>query len=140
MLVARIESFEHTYYIAEDRANREPVQDEALIEIVGQVEWVSPRHKQHQGEKVEFSLLCAQSFSIDAPNTTRSHPFLLSMNLKKGNRSCMAYLPSNVFWSIPNMIETSRVTHIEARFEPLHRGSGSLLSLYLIPETRLSLT
>jgi len=137
-LVARIESFEQTYYLSEDRTHREPVQDEAVIEIIAAIEWVTSRHKQHVGEKIEISLLCAQSFGAEEPHEVRSHPFLLMMNLRKNIRSCMAYLPANAFWSIPQMIEAGRVTHVHLMFEPLNRGSSTLLSVYLIPETKVA--
>jgi hypothetical protein len=61
----------------------------------------------------------------------------MSMNLRKNQRSFMVYLPSAAFWSIPQMIETGKVTHVAAWFAPLHRGSGDLSSVYLIPESKV---
>jgi hypothetical protein len=138
LLVARIDRFEQSYYIAEDRTHQEPVQDEALIEITGTIEDISKRHKQHLGLEIEITLGCAHGFSDREPTVTKDRPFLLMMVLRKNQRSCMAYLPSASFRAIPRMIETGRVTHIEARFEPVRYGDGALLSLYLTPETKLT--
>lgn len=137
MLVARIESFEQTYYISEYRTRGARVDDEALIDIIARIERTSPRHKQHCGEEIGISLACAQTYNEEGRTPTSDRPFLLSMNLKKNNRSFMAYLPGGAFWAIPRMIETGRVTHIHAMFAPLQRGHGELLSVYLIPESKL---
>jgi hypothetical protein len=133
-LIARIESFEQTYYIGQLGKGAE---DEALIDIVARIERVSPRHKQHLGELIDIRLACARSFNGDGPTAASDKPFLMFMNLSKNHRSLMAYLPSSPFWSIPQMIEAGRVTHIDVRFAPLHRGSGDLESVYLIPESKL---
>lgn len=137
MLVARIESFEQTYYISEYRTGGKRVEDEALIDIVARIERTSPRHKQHCGEQIDISLACAQTYNEEGRTPASDRPFLLSMNLKKNNRSFMAYLPSEAFWAIPRMIETGRVTHIQAMFAPLHCGDSELLSVYLIPTSKL---
>lgn len=137
LLVARIDHFEQTYYIAEDRTHQVPVQDEALIEITGTIEDITRRHKKHLGQEIEITLGCAHSFSDDEPTVARDKPFLLMMNLRKNHRSCMAYLPNASFWAIPRMIETNRITHIEARFDPIRYGNGTLLSLYFTPQVRL---
>lgn len=137
MLVARIESFEQTYYISEYRTRGAGADDEALIDIVGLIERTSPRHKQHCGEQIGITLACAYTYNKEGSTPTSDKPFLLNMNLRKNNRSFMAYLPSVAFWAIPRMIDTGRVTHIHAMFAPLHRGDSELLSVYLIPESKL---
>lgn len=137
-LVARIESFEQTYYISEYRQHAAPVQDEAIIEIVGRIERISPKLKQHLDQPIDISLACSRGFDLDDPTPPSDNPFLLPMRLSKRQRSCMAYVPAAAFWSIPNMIDTGRITHIEARFEPLHRGDGDLLSLYFLPVSKLA--
>jgi hypothetical protein len=137
MLVARIESFEQTYYLSEYRTHGAQVDEEALIDIVARIERTSPRHKAHCGEHIGISLACAQTYREGGLTPASDRPLLLSMNLKKNNRSFMAYLPSAAFWAIPRMIETRNVTHIHVMFAPLHRGHGELLSVYLIPESKL---
>lgn len=137
MLVARIKSFEQTYYISGYRSRGARADDEALIDIVARIERVSPRHKQHCGEQIAISLACAHTYNEDGPMPTSDKPFLLMMNLRKNQRSFMAYLPSAAFWAIPRMIDTGRVTHVHAMFAPLHRGDSELLSVYLIPESKL---
>lgn len=137
-LVARIESFEQTYYISDYRQHAVPVQDEAIIDIVGRIERISPKLKQHLDQRIDISLACSHGFSADDPTPRTDNPFLLPMRLSNRQRSCMAYVPAAAFWSIPSMIDTGKITHIEARFEPLHRGDGDLLSLYLMPASKLA--
>lgn len=138
MLVARIESFEQTYYISEYRTQGARADDEALIDIVARIEHVSPRHMQHCGEQIGITLACAHTYNEEGSTPTSDKPFLLNMNLRKNNRSFMAYLPSAAFWAIPRMIDAGSVTHIHAMFAPLHRGDSELLSVYLIPKSKLS--
>lgn len=138
MLVARIESFEQTYFLCENRQHQAPVQDEAIIDIVAHIENISPKLDQHLGQQIDIRLACSRSFSDDEPPASSEDPFLVLMTLTKGQQSCMAYVPSAAFWSIPRMIDMGRVTHIEARFGSLRRGSGDLLSLYLIPASKLT--
>ena len=138
MLAARIESFGQSYFLSENRQHQAPVQDEAIIDIVALIERISPKLKQHLDQQIDIRLACSQSFSDDEPPVLVEDPFLVLMTLTKGQRSCMAYVPSTAFWSIPAMIDTGKVTHIEARFGPIRRGSGNLLSLYLIPASKLT--
>lgn len=137
MLVARIESFEQTYYISEDQTCGARAEDEALIDIVARIERISPRHRQHCGQQIDITLACAQSFNEEGRTPTSDRPFLLFMNLKKNQRSFMAYLPSAAYWAISRMIDSGKVTHIHAMFAPLHRGHSELLSVYLISESKL---
>lgn len=137
MLVARIESFEQTYYISEYRSRGARADDEALIEIVARIEQISPRHKKHCGEQIGITLACAHTYNEEGSTPTSDKPFLLNMNLRKNIRSFMAYLPTAAFWAIPRMIDIGRVTHVHAMFAPLHRGNSELLSVYLIPESKL---
>jgi hypothetical protein len=131
MLIARIESFEQSYYISENREHRSPVSDEAMLNIAGRIEQISPALKAHLGEPIGITLACARSYSADEPTPEADKPFLLRMNLSKKQRSFMAYLPSDAFWSIPRMIDSGRITHVEADFEPLRHGSSDLKSVYL---------
>lgn len=108
-----------------------------LIDIVARIEQASPRHKQHCGEQIGITLACAQTYNEEGRTPTSDKPFLLNMNLRKNNRSFMAYLPTAAFWAIPRMIDTGRITHVHAMFAPLHRGDSELLSVYLIPESKL---
>lgn len=137
MLIARIEGFEQTYYISEYREHTMPVQDEAFINITGRIERISPRHKQHLYREIEINLACSRGFEREGRTVTSDRPFLLPVRLRKEQCAFMAYLPADAFWAIPRMIETSRISHIEARFEPVRYGSGTLLSLHLIPESKL---
>ena len=108
-----------------------------MIDIVALIERTSPRHKHHCGEPIDITLACAQTFKDDTQTPSGERPLLLSMNLRKNQRSLMAYLPSTAYWAIPQMIESGRITHIQAMFAPLMRGHGKLLSVYLMPEAKI---
>ena len=138
MLIARIENFEQTYFISEQGEHREPAADEALIEINGRIETITPRHKQHLHRSVAITLACAALFGIKERTPASDDPYLVSVNLRKDRCSIMAYLPAHAFWSIPSMIDTGRVTHVEARFSPTRYGSGALLSIQLVPQSKLA--
>jgi hypothetical protein len=60
-----------------------------------------------------------------------SPPFLLFMYLRRKQRSLLVYLPADAVWGLPAMIESTADACVEATFEPLLRGSGSLLSLWI---------
>ena len=42
-LIARIESYEQTYYISQDRDHDVPISDEAMIDIVARIERITDR-------------------------------------------------------------------------------------------------
>ena len=136
-LIAKIETVEQTYYISEYADHKPSVSDEAIIDIVGRIEQISPSQKQHGGREIEISLVRARSFERGEENSPSDRPFMLVVNLRKGGCSLMAYLPSDAFWALPPMIASGSITHIEARFEPPHRGSGNLLSLYFAPAQKV---
>lgn len=138
MLIARIENFEQTYFISEHREHREPVADEALIEINGRIETITPRHKHHLHRPVAITLACAASFQTEGRTLASNDPYLVSVNLRRDRCSLMAYLPAHAFWAIPAMIDNGRATHIEARFSPTRYGSGELLSIHLVPQSKLA--
>ena len=135
-LTAIIETVEQTYYIAQDHPAT-MVDDEAILDVVGRITEISPSYKAHIREPIEISLLCARRFTWGEPVAPIGRSFLLSMNRRKNSWKTMAYIPADAFWALPSMIQSGAVTHVEARFTTLHRGSGDLLSLYLAPASKL---
>lgn len=135
-LIAGIERFEQTYFLSEHGSSRGATSDEALIEIQGRIVRISAEHTQHVEQPIEITLGCAATYAADERTPLSDKPFLVRMNLRKHQRSCMAYLPTVAFWSILAMIEAGRLTHIEARFDRPRYGSGNLLSVYLMPESK----
>lgn len=128
-LTAVIEGKAQSYYLSQEPGLGR-VDDEAIIDLVGRIEEISPAHKRHQGKQIEMSLVCSRSFSRDDPTPTTDKPFLLSVNLRGEQRSLMAYMPADAFWSVSSMIVAGEITHVEARFGPIHRGNADLLSLH----------
>ncbi len=136
-LIARIESFDQTYYFSQDVDPAGKAGDEGIIELTGAIVDISKRHRAFLGQPIEISLLCARTFdpSKDAPVPER--PFLMYMNLGKRGCGCGGYIPADAFWALPSMLREKTVTHAHFRFQPTHRGSGSLLSIYLAPGDKL---
>jgi len=137
ILVAAIEGMESTYYISELRGEVRHVDDEAILDIVGRIERHDRRRSQYLGQRIEISLVCARSFGAEASTTPTGRPFLMSVQLRKGACSLMAYLPADAFWSLPAMISSGAVTHVEARFDKPRYGSGDLQSLYFATASKL---
>lgn len=135
-LIASIERYEQTYFISEHGLSGKATNDEALIEIQGRIVRISAEHKQHVAQPIEITFACAATYAAGERTPVSDQPFLLPMNLGKHQRSFMAYLPAAAFWSIPAMIEAGRLTHIEARFNRPRYGSGKLLGVYLMPESK----
>jgi hypothetical protein len=123
-LIARIDRVDPSYYISrhEDR-----ISDEAILNIDATIERISPRHSPHVGCLLELSLVIERTFEKD---TVAGRPHLFSVNFSKKQRSILAYLPADAFWSLPRLVALG-ATHIEARFSPIYRGSGNLESVHL---------
>lgn len=136
-LTATIERVEQTYYISENRGHKEPVEDEAIIDITGTISMISPAYKQHHGREIEVSVIRARSFTDDGPTPITDKPFLLTVNLRKNRCSAMAYIPADAFWALPGMISSGAVTHIMVRFDKPWRGTATLLSLYFAPLSKI---
>jgi hypothetical protein len=130
-MVAKIISMRRSSYISEQRSSGGFVDDEAMIELVGEIAFISKRHKKEIGKPIDITLACARRFENEGPPTNR--PFLVMMNLRKDQRSLMAYLPADAFWGMPAVLSSDQECCIEAWFEPTRSGSGALLSLWLGP-------
>lgn len=124
-LTSAIQSIERSYFIAE-HSNLRRVDDEAILTVRGIIEQISPRYKRHAGGAIEMQFVCARSFDRDKPVPAADKPFLLSVTLRGESRSLMAYLPSDAFWSLPEMIASKAVTHVEAGFGPARYGHAEL--------------
>lgn len=136
-LVATIETVEHSYYVSQYREHGNWFDDEAILDVIGKIEEISPRHKRHLGRRIEMSFACSRRFTKEATEP-EGKPFLLNVNLKKDRCSFMAYLPADAFWALPGMIASKAVTHIEARFSEPHYGSADLLSVHFATAAKLA--
>lgn len=138
ILVAAIESVAQTYYISELSGEVRQVEDEATLEIVGRIEHLDRSRSQYLGAQIDISLLCARSFGGETPSSPTGKPFLMSVQLRKKGCSLAGYLPADAFWSLPAMISSGAITHIEARFDRPRYGSGDLQSLYFATASKLT--
>jgi hypothetical protein len=50
----------------------------------------------------------------------------------------MAYLPADALWTLPEMIASGAITHIQSDFDRLSHGSGDLQSLYFATASKLA--
>jgi hypothetical protein len=109
----------------------------AMLDVTGKIEEISPRHKRLLGEQIGMSLICSRRFSKDGVDP-EGKPLLLNINLKKNRCGFLVYLPADAFWALPAMIASKAVTHIEATFDDVRYGSGNLLSLHFAPASKLT--
>ncbi len=137
-LIAKIESHWRTYYLSQQSTDGARVGDEAQLEITATIIDISKRHRRFIGVPIEISLLAARSFDrSDSGMKATEAVFLSQMNLRQGRCSCLAYIPADAFWALPEMLQSGAVTHAQIAFEPTRHGSGVLQSIYLAPETKL---
>ena len=137
-LTAKIESYCRTYYLAQHSGEGRRLEDEAQLEITATIIDISKRHRRFLCAPIEINLLTARSFDrSDEPTKSAEAVFLCQINLRKGSCSCLAYLPADAFWALPDMHRSGAVTHIQIAFEPTRHGSGALQSIYLAPEAKL---
>ena len=135
-LVASIENIEETYYVSQERERGRYLDDEAIIEVIGKIEKISPRHKRFIGNRIEMSFVCSRRFGSDHAQS-ESGPALFSMNLRKGGCSFMAYLPADAFWALPAIITSKAITCVETTFAHTRYRSGELLSVYFATPAKL---
>jgi hypothetical protein len=107
------------------------VDDEAIIDLNTTVVKIEPSNLDHLGAELECSLVCARRFDESLPNNSAGRPFLLSVTLKRNQRSMLAYLPSDAFWALQSILETGTVTHVELSYRKPIRGAGDLTSIHL---------
>jgi hypothetical protein len=127
-LAARVSNLHRTYYISRTEVGDEAlIDDEAEIELEAVIERISKRHRRHLNERISISLLSSKRY---APAERNLSAFFGLVTLRGQARSVYAYLPSEVFWQLPSLIDSSARV-VELRFSPLARGSAELLSLYV---------
>jgi hypothetical protein len=137
VLIAKIEGVQRAYSISENGGDLTRVDDEAVLDIVGRIEDISRPRRRYIGERIEMSFICSRSFARSEPTRPTDKTFLLSVELRKGRCSLMAYLPADAFWALPSMISSGGVTHIEARFDRPHYGTGDLLSVHFASASKM---
>jgi hypothetical protein len=108
------------------------VDDEAILLLKGSVDRISARYHRHEGKEIEIQLLCARSFDRDRPSAAVEKPFLMSVNLRGAIVGVSAYLPSDAFWALPDMIESMEASHVEVDFTSSRYGFAELLNLNFI--------
>lgn len=127
VLLVEIGEVSHCYYIAETHGENGRVEDEAITSILGHIADIDGALKRFLGQRIDMSFICARSFSRKEPRPTADKPFLLPIQLRKDTCSLAAYLPAGAYWSLPAMISTGAITHVEARFDKPLYGTGDLL-------------
>jgi hypothetical protein len=136
-LRARILKVRRRYFISRSDDYEKPlIDDEAEIEIDAVIEDVPRRHRKHLGEEIKISLLSAKRY---APEDKAPTTFFGSVTMRGGQRSALAYLPSQPFWHVPALISEGAEL-LELTFTPARRGFAHLLSLHLTDEPTTMLT
>lgn len=128
-LVAAIISSTQSYYLSQ-HDDGAPINDEAITTLQCEITEIDDRHRQHAGEAIDLALVCSRRFCDDkVPQPGR--PLLLHLNLRKNQRSLLSYIPEDAYWALPTMLTRPADPCIELAFDRLHRGSGSLRSLWI---------
>lgn len=135
-LVASIRSIEQSYSISEERSYRR-VDDEAVLLLKGAIERISTRYNRHHGKEIEIQLLCARSFDRDHPSAPVEKPFLMSVSFRGAVAGVGAYLPSDAFWALADMIKSKEVNLVEIDFSSSRYGFAELLNLNFAPAQNL---
>ncbi|WP_284126420.1 hypothetical protein [Parerythrobacter aestuarii] len=135
-LVARIISYNRSYYISRNEIDYRKVGDEAILEIAGTVEAIGKKHKKLIGAPFEATLICACEYSAEQPLSATASPRLFGVTLKGGKASILVYLPMEPFWALPSMIASKEITHIEAIYGKPHYGDADLDSLHFASSTK----
>jgi hypothetical protein len=128
-LTARIVSAAPSYFIAERQGALGAVNDEAILNVIGLIDTISPQHKEHLGQEIEISLMCARTFAAEGRTPTSDRSFFLPLHLGRSRRSIAAYMPADAFWWLCAMIGSGTLAYIEADFAPPRRGGSDLLNL-----------
>jgi hypothetical protein len=127
-LVVRVLDWGASYFIGQYTCHA-PIDDEAITSLACQIVDVDARHRQHIGEAMEVSLVCARRYSADRNEPGR--PSLFYVTLRKNQWSVLIYLPADAYWSLPTLLTRPTDPCIELSFERLHRGTGELRSLWI---------
>lgn len=135
-LVASILAIERSYSISEERGYRR-VDDEATLIVKGVIDRISARYQRHRGKEIAIQLLCARSFNRDRAAPAVEKPFLMSVNFRGREVGLGAYMPSDAFWALPDIIKSKEVTHVEADFTSSRYGFAELLNLNFVPAQNL---
>jgi hypothetical protein len=125
-LTAKIISSSRSYYISQSDGS---VGDEGLLQISGEIFSASEKHRNHIGCPIAITLAGARSFGEQEEGQGR--PFKVMMNLRKNQRSLMAYLPADAFWALPQLIADEPDPVVDVTFQRLTRGSWALLSVFV---------
>jgi hypothetical protein len=133
-LTVRIVTVAQTYFIAADGDKGSRVEDEAILSVMGVIEYIGPRYQRFTGQSLQMAFVCARSFQKKELTPRADKPVLLPLELRKDRRSLMAYLPSDAFWALSPMIAARDLTHVQARFAGLRYGTADLLSVHFTQE------
>lgn len=102
------------------------IDDEAMLELVLMIETTSTRYRKHIGQTLELTVLSAHRYDGQASNGSS---FFGSVTLRGAQRSALAYLPSEPFWSLPQLV-SGGARWVQLQFTPLGHGHGTLIGLY----------
>jgi hypothetical protein len=127
-LIGSVLDWRASYFIGQ-YTDKATIDDEAITNLACQIVEADPRHRQHIGQIMEVSLVCASRYSVDRDDPAR--PSLFYVTLRKNQRSVLSYLPADAYWSLPTLLTRPTDPCIELSFERLHRGTGELRSLWI---------
>ncbi|MCC8953119.1 hypothetical protein H8B02_06450, partial [Bradyrhizobium sp. Pear77] len=131
-LSAIIETVTFSYFIAEHEISRASmrVDDEAIVEVAARIAKIEPPQPDRIGQTLDCMFVTARSF-VSEGERRAGGPLLLSVNLRRGQSSMLAYLPEDAFWALESRFSSKGISHLEISYQPPVRGAAKLTSIYL---------
>ena len=124
-LVARVLAIEASYFLLmETLGNDRPADEEAILNLTGEICWISRRHKQHLGREIEISLITSQRLGDAGPKNR----FFGSISIRKQGCGAYIYLPAISFYGLSPLINLNDCM-VDLDFDATKWGHGDLRSI-----------
>lgn len=117
-----------SYSLVDHRPSVPRVDDEAILNLSGQIDAISGSRSVQVGSGIDVSLCCSKSYPRDERELDAALP-MFSITLKKGVCSALFYLPSEVFWGLRPMLFDGQLTSLTVTFGPIRYGSAEVVSI-----------
>ncbi|MCP1848380.1 MULTISPECIES: hypothetical protein [unclassified Bradyrhizobium] len=131
-LSAMVETSTFSYFIADRETSRTStrVDDEAIVEVVARIVKIEPPQPERIGQALDCRFVTARSF-VSEGERKAGEPLFLSVNLRRGQNSTLAYLPEDAFWALQSRFGRNEISHLEISYQAPVRGIAKLMSIYL---------
>lgn len=127
-LVVSIASCTMSYSLVDHRPSVPRVDDEAILELTGQIDAITGRLGVPVGSKVSVLLCSARSYPRKKSGAEEGLP-AFTISLRKGTCSALFYLPSDVFWGLRPLLLEGQLCQLTLTYGPVRYGSADVISV-----------